>query len=366
MAMTGARYRADGVKDFVTKLYTSFGAQENWARTASDVIVMADLFNIQTHGVERIKDYHQAILDGKLIPSAQPEILHETSISALVDGHEGLGHALAVWCMELAIQKARTSGVGIVSLRNSNHYGFAGYYPLMAVKEHLLGFTVTNTEGLMVPTGSKEPLLGSNPIAFGMYAQPYPFLLDMSTTVIPGGKLSLYTRDNKKLLPNCGLDTEGKPTLDPAAVRAGINSKHFGGILPLGGLGEDYGGHKGYGLAMMVEILSSILAGTNTSNNIRRFDKHDKNGEFFVAMDYSLFGDPAEMENHLSCYMDTLRNSARFDPDVPIYTHGQKQFEAMEENQRQGIFIREATHAEHLAVAQAVGFDPTPYFQEVT
>lgn len=358
----GMRFKADGVKQYVAKYYTSCGADAEWARKAAEVIVTSDLFDIQTHGIERMKDYHQAVLDGKLVPSAKPEMIQETPVSALVDGHEGLGHALAVWCMELAIKKAKTSGVGIVSLRNSNHYGFAGYYPLMAIREHLIGFSVTNTEGLMVPTGSKEPLLGSNPIAFGMYAEPYPFLLDMSTTVVPGGKLSLYTRDGKKLMPGCGLDTEGKPTVEPAEVRAGINSKRFGGILPLGGLGEDYGGHKGYGLAMMVEILSSIIAGTNTSNNIRRFDKHDRNGEFFVAMDYSLFGDPVEMEKNLSMYMETLRNSERFDAATPIYTHGQKQFESAKRNAEQGIFVRESTYQEQLEVARAAGFDAVPYF----
>lgn len=361
----GAYYEADGVKQYVARFYTSYGAEPEWARKAADVIVTSDLFGIQTHGIERMKDYCQAILDGKLIPSARPEILRETPVSALVDGHEGLGHALAAWCMELAIKKAKESGIGIVSLRNSNHYGFAGYYPLMAIREHLIGYSVTNTEGLMVPTGGKEPLLGSNPIAFGMYAEPYPFLLDMSTTVIPGGKLSLYTRDGKKLLPGCGLGPDGSPTVDPAEVRAGINSKRFGGILPLGGLGEDYGGHKGYGLAMMVEILSSILACTNTSNNIRRFDKHDRNGEFFAAMDYTMFGSGAEMEKNLSDYMETLRSSARFDPDVPIVTHGQKQFESAKQNLERGIFVRDVTYEEQLEAARIAGFDARPYFVPV-
>lgn len=361
----GKRYRADGVKEYIVRYYTSCGADPEWAEKAADVIVTSDLFDIQTHGIERMKDYHQAVQDGKLIPAAKPEIIQQTPVSALVDGHEGLGHALATWCMELAIKKAKEAGIGIVSLRNSNHYGFAGYYPLMAIREHLIGFSVTNTEGLMVPTGSKEPLLGSNPIAFGMYAEPYPFLLDMSTTVIPGGKLSLYTRDGKKLLPGCGLDANGVLTVDPAEVRAGINSKQFGGILPLGGLGEDYGGHKGYGLAMMVEILSSILAGTNTSNNIRRFDKHDRNGEFFAAVDYSMFGNPSEMEKSLSEYMETLRNSERFDPDIPIYTHGQKQFEHAKQNMEHGIFVRDKTYQEQLEVARAAGFDASPYFMPV-
>lgn len=358
----GARYQANGAKDYITRVFESKGAGHEWSKIAAEVIVTADLFNLQTHGIERMQDYYSAMIDGKLVPGAQPEILHQTPISALVDGHEGIGHSLSVWCMRLAIDKAKKSGVGIVSLRNSNHYGFAGYYPLMAIQEHLMGFSVTNTEGLMVATGSKEALLGSNPIAFGMHAEPYPFLLDMATTVVPGGRLSLYTRDGRELLPGWGIGKDGQMSLDPAEVRAGINSKKYGGILPLGGLGEEHSGHKGFGLALMVEVLSGILAGGNTSNLIRRYDKHDRMSGLFVAMDYAMFGDAAEMEQHLSHYLRTIRESERYDPEVPIYTHGEKEFRSCTRNEVNGIYIRDVTLAEQLDVAQKLGFEAAPYF----
>ncbi|MBC8535812.1 Ldh family oxidoreductase [Feifania hominis] len=352
------RYPHESVTQFVEEVFCRLGARRQDAGRAAEVIVTADLFDIFTHGVERVPDYYEAVRHGRIHPAAQPEILRETPVSALVDGHEGIGHALAVWCMELAIRKAKESGVGIVSLRNSNHYGFAGYYPLMAIREHLIGFSVTNTEGIMVGTNSRQALLGTNPIAFGMYAEPYVFLLDMATTVIPAGKVSLYSRDGRDLERGWAVGADGRVCTDAPTVRACINSKKTGGILPLGGEGETFGGHKGYGLGLMVEILSGILAGGDTSNLIRRLDPWvDRNSEFFVAMDYGMFGEPAQMEAHLSDYLHTLRTAERADPAVPIYTHGEKEQRAAEYNRAHGVLIHEKTAQKLLHVAQELGID---------
>lgn len=195
-------------------------------------------------------------------------------------------------------------------MRNSNHFGVGGYYAMMAEREDMLGMCFTNTQAICVPTFGREVMLGTNPIAFAMPADPIPMLYDVATTVVPRGKLEVYAKQGKPMPLGWAVDENGKDTSDAKRVIDNINSKAGGGILPLGGSSPATGSHKGYGLALIVEILSSIIAGGATSNHVSKNGLGDTSQSFF-ALDYGMFGDKAAMRESLSTLLQELRDSAR-------------------------------------------------------
>ena len=239
---------------FCMDAFEKFGFTEAEANIIQDVLLTADLYGIESHGMQRMVRYHKCIEKGMIHVDAKPGVVFETPVSAVVDGHDGMGQLIGHFAMELAIEKAKKSGVGIVSARNSNHYGIAGYYANMACKEGLVGFSCTNSEAIMVPTFGRKAMIGSNPIACAMPAEPYNFFFDASTTVVTRGKLEMYNKAEKPLPEGWALDKDGHPSTNAPDVLANIVAKNGGGIMPLGGSTEKLGSHKGYGYGMLCEI----------------------------------------------------------------------------------------------------------------
>ena len=226
----------------------------------------------------------------------------------MIDGHNGMGQLISHFAMEKAIEKAKTTGVGIVSVRNSNHFGIAGYYANMACHEGLLGMACTNSEAIMVPTFGRKAMLGSNPIAVAMPADPYPFFFDCSTTVVTRGKLEMYNKMGKPLPDGWALDKNGHASNNAPDVLANIVAKKGGGIMPLGGNEEVSGSHKGYGYGMLCELFSSILSMGVTSDKCCTFP--DKTGicHGFMAINPASFGDPDAIRKH---FQNILRRFGR-------------------------------------------------------
>ena len=193
--------------------------------------------------------------------SAMSEIVRETPVSAVIDAHDAIGQPVSVAAMQMAIDKAKKAGVGIVVVRDSNHYGIAGYYAKMAADQGLLGISMTNTEALVVPTFSKQPMMGTNPIAVSMPGTPHPFHLDMATSVVPAGKMEVYAKAGKTLPGDWLMNSDGSPSYDPNDFLRIRATKSLGGIFPVGGEGETNSGHKGYGLSLLVELFCGILSG---------------------------------------------------------------------------------------------------------
>jgi len=218
--------------------FEKFGFTEAEANIIQDVLLTADLYGIESHGMQRMVRYHKCIEKGMIHVDAKPEVVFETPVSAVVDGHDGMGQLIGHFAMELAIEKAKKSGVGIVSARNSNHFGIAGYYANMACKEGLIGFSCTNSEAIMVPTFGRKAMIGSNPIACAMPAEPYNFFFDASTTVVTRGKLEMYNKAEKPLPEGWALDKDEHPSTNAPDVLANIVAKNGGGIMPLGGSTE--------------------------------------------------------------------------------------------------------------------------------
>jgi len=346
---------------FCMEAFQKFGFTEKEADIIQDVLLTSDLFGIESHGMQRMVRYHKCIEKGMIKIDAKPEVVFETPISAVIDAHDAMGQLVSHQAMELAIQKAKTTGVGIVSVRNSNHYGIAGYYAKMACKEGLMGFSCTNSEAIMVPTNGRKAMLGSNPIACAFPAEPYDFFFDSSTTVVTRGKLEMYNKMEKPLPEGWALDKDGHPSTNAPDVLANIVAKNGGGIMPLGGDTEDFGGHKGYGFGMLCEIFSSILS-LGAPSHLTTMNNRGLVCHGFVAIDPNIFGDAAAIREHLSGYLQELRNSPKAEGADRIYTHGEKEVEAMADRMKNGIPVLDNTMVEVLDLCEYLGMDFANYF----
>lgn len=334
----------DELKVFCEHVFAAFGFSEEDSRTVTDVLLAADLAGITSHGVQRLVRYHKEINElGYVDMKSTPEIMRETLVSAVMDAHNGMGQVVSVKAMNLAIEKAEKSGIGMVPVRNSNHFGIAGYYARMAVSQGLIGVAMTNSEAIMVPTFGKKAMLGTNPIAFAMPAKPFPFVFDSATTVVPRGKLEVVVKRDGVIPEGWAVDERGLPCTDAARVLGNIIGKAGGGILPLGGAGEDTSGHKGYGFGMVCEIMTAVLSGGATSDKVYRVPSGSGIAHFFMAMDPVLFGDAEELSRNLSEFMESVRESPKADGAERIYTHGEKEEIARREVLERGVPVQPKT-----------------------
>ncbi len=365
--MGAIRYSCEQLEKFCRDAFHRFGFTEEEAKQITDVLILADLYDIKSHGTQRLVRYHKAIENASIKIDAKPEIVFETPVSAVVDGHAGMGQLIGHFATKLAIEKAKKSGMAFVSVRNSNHYGIAGYYTKMMCDAGLFGISTTNTESIMVHTNSCQPMLGSNPIAFAMPADPYPFWFDAATTVVPRGKLEVYHKEDKPLEDGWAIGRSKSVDTDAEAVLDCINSKcGVGGILPVGGAHEESGSHKGYGFGMMCELLSAITSGGDTSNHhVRQKGKGAGTCHSFIAIDPKIFGDPEEMKAHLSSFLQELRDANRADEEIPIYTHGEKEMLKAERIRREGVDVNISTVGEMKELCEYLGMDSVEYLGEV-
>lgn len=298
--------------------------------------------------------YHKEITEGMVKIDAKPEIVFETALSAVIEGNDAMGQILGAKAMRIAIDKAKKSGFGMVTVRNSNHYGVAGYYSKMAAAEDLIGMSMTNTEAIIVPTFGKQPMLGTNPIAFAMPAQPVTYSFDAATTVVPRGKLEVYVKRGSGLPIGWALDENGNDSDEPERVLSNIINKTGGEILPLGGSGELTSGYKGYGFGMLCEIATAILSGGTTSNYIYKTPGRSNIAQCFIALDYGMFGDKKAIEDSLSKYLREVRDSKKSDGKERIYIQGEKEAEARVRVLSEGVSLNEKTYDEMKMIAEYI------------
>ena len=346
---------------FCQDAFEGFGFSPEEAGIIKDVLMMSDMYGIQSHGMQRVVRYHKGIEKGLIDIKAKPEVVFETPVSAVVEGHDAMGQLVGHFAMELAIKKAKESGIGIVSARNSNHYGIAGYYADLALKEGLIGFSCTNSEAIMVPTFARKAMLGSNPIAFAMPAEPYNFFFDASTTVVTRGKLEMYNKLGKELPNGWALNKDGKASQNAAEVLGNISDHVGGGIMPLGGNTEQLGSHKGYGYGMLCEIFASIFSQGGTSNKCMTGGRSNI-CHGFMAINPAIFGNPEEVKKHFSTFLQELREAPKAEGAERIYTHGEKEAEAIEVCRKEGVPVIDKTVAELFDVCELLKLDPKKYF----
>ena len=365
--MASVHYPVKTLERFCRDAFEKFGFTREEAVQITDVLLLADLYGIQSHGTQRLVRYHKAIERGSVVIDAKPEIVFETPVSAVIDGHSGMGQLISLFAMNKAIEKARQVGIAFVTVRNSNHYGIAGYYTKMACDQGLIGICTTNSESIMVHTRSRQAILGSNPIAFAMPADPYPCWFDAATTVVPKGKLEVYYKADKELHDGWAIDDDGKVCKNAQTVLGCIDGKHgAGGILPVGGANEESGSHKGYGFSMIAELLCSITSGGSTSNHhIRANGVGAGTCHAFIVIDPKIFGDANEIKEHLSRFLQELRDAKRVDESLPIYTHGEKEAIAQKKRMEGGIDVDISTVSEMINICKYLGMDSVAYLGDI-
>lgn len=345
---------AGKVRAYCEAVFEKMGFTAEESRVVTDVLLTADLYGIESHGVQRLIRYYGAVEEGSIDPKAVATPVFETKLSAVYDAPKTMGQVVAKMGMEKAIAMAKEHGFGAVCVRNSNHYGIAGYYTKMAADNDMLGICMTNTEAIAIPTNGKKAMLGTSPIAVAMPADPVNFWYDCATTVVPRGKLEVYNKAEKPLRSGWAADENGIDCTDASRVLHNIIGKLGGGIFPLGGGEELTGSHKGYGLGIIVEMFTSIFAGGTTAPHVKNSGNADTSFCFW-AIDYGIFGDKKEIKARMSTLLQELRESPKADGCDRIYTHGEKELESMEDKLRNGIPVNDKTVAEMKMIGERYG-----------
>ena len=351
----------DSVRKFCEDVFVKKGFTDKESKDIVDVLITADLYGIESHGVQRLIRYFKAMEEGSIDPKAKAVPVFETKISAVYDAPKTLGQVVAKMGMQKAIDMAKEHGFGAVCVRGSNHYGIAGYYTKMAADNDLLGICMTNTEAIAIPTYGKKAMLGTSPISVAMPADPVDFWYDVATTVVTRGKLEVYNKKEAPLPKGWAADENGADCDDASRVLKNIIGKLGGGIFPLGGCEELTGSHKGYGLGIIVELFTAIFAGGTTSPHVRNSGNADTSFCFW-AVDYGIFGDKKEIKARMSTLLRELRESPKADGHDRIYTHGEKEVESKAEKLKNGIPVNVKTVDEMKMIGETVGLDFSDYF----
>ena len=300
----------------------------------TDVLIESDKRGIDSHGIGRLKPiYIDRIDKGILNPVTTIEVVKDEKTAAVLDGHDGMGHVVAHKAMEMAIAKAEEYGMGMVAVRNSSHYGIAGSYATMATKEGMIGVTGTNARPSIAPTFGVENMLGTNPLTFGIPTDdPFPFVLDCATSVSQRGKIEVYGRAGKDIPPGWVIDENGNTRTDTEAILVDL-TKGKAALAPLGGIGTDGAGYKGFGYATVVEILSAALQDSPYLKELTGKDKDGKDrpyhlGHFFMAINPDFFMGKALFRRVATSILNELRESRKAPGEKRIYTAGELEWEA--------------------------------------
>jgi len=340
---------------FCQRVFQRLDLSERDAETAASVLVAADARGIPSHGVARLQRYINGLEAGTILPHAPIEVLMDTPSSLVIHAHGGMGAPASVQAMERVLHKAKGNGVALGCVRHSNHFGIAGYYAMMALEEDMLGLAMTNTAALGVPTFGRQVMYGTNPLAFAAPAdEERAFVLDMSTTVVTRGKIEVYERLGQELPAGWAVDRDGRPAQEAHSLLDGMFRRLGGGILPLGGAGEDLGGHKGYGLAVMVDVLCAVLCGAPFGPGVS--DTATSSGRvshFFGALRIDTFRDPREFRRDMDCMLRDLRNCPPAVGAERVYFAGQKEFEQEAECARMGVPLLRETYDQLCEIGRA-------------
>lgn len=363
MAETGTVVHAKPLSKFCVQVFEKMGVSSGDAHITTDVLVQANLRGIDSHGVARLARYVNGLRDGVMIAQPDEKLVIETPTTATLDAGAGLGQPVSYRAMEMAIAKAKDYGCGFTTVRDSNHYGIAGYYAMMALEHDMIGISTTNAAILVVPTFSRDSMYGTNPIALAVPAnQEQPVVIDMATSTVPRGKLEVYNRQEKPLPMGWATDEKGVPTADAGRVLDNFISRASGGLLPLGGAGEEFSGYKGYGMGLMVEILSAVLPGAASLTAVYPSGADGKPlpanlGHFFGAWRLDAFRDPDEFKADMDSFIRELKGGNLAEGAERIYVHGDKEYEEYQRRTTNGIPLGAKVEASLKQIAADLGVE---------
>jgi len=349
----GRAIPADALMAWTAAVLERFETPPDIAADVADVLVSSDRRAIASHGTARLSQYIALVEAGVMDAIARPALIRSKAAVALFDANNGWGHHASRVAMDTAIEGAREAGSFTAIVRNSNHFGIAGWYALRAADAGVIGISMTNASPVVAPTRAVDALIGTNPIAMAAPAGQHDhFCLDMATSTVTLGRIEVAVRRSETLRPGWALDSRGRPTTDPDAALDGA-------LLPLGGV-EESGGYKGYGLSLLVDILSGVLGGSTAAPHIAPlFSTHDGKadlGHTFIAIDPDAIDEPGAFEARLESELDLLV-AAPESPDAPgrILIPGEPEAEAERRSAERGVVIDRGHHADLLALASRVG-----------
>ncbi len=327
---------------FIIDVFKKSGVKKDDAKICANILITADKKGIDSHGINRLKSmYYDKIKQGILNPVTNLEIVKESPATAVIDGHNGIGHVIAKKSMQIAIDKAKKFGMGMAVVRNSNHYGIAGYYPLMAVDAGMIGISGTNARPSIAPSFGVENMLGTNPLSFAMPSdEKFPFSLDCATSVAQRGKIEVYAKKNKDIPKGWVIDRKGEIRTDSEQILIDL-VKGNAALVPLGGVGDETAGYKGYGYATVVEILSAALQQGRFMNMLTGLNEKGGKvphhiGHFFIAINILAFTELDKFKKTTGDILRTLRASKKMPGYDKIYTSGEKEYLTYMERKNKG------------------------------
>lgn len=348
--------------DFIKDAFIGSGVPADDAEIVTDVLLESDRRGIESHGCNRFKPvYIDRIKAGIQFPVTNFEIIKETPTTAVVDGHHGMGQVIGHRAMSMAIAKAKEYGMGMVVVRNSTHYGIAGYYTSMAAKAGCIGMTGTNARPSVAPTLGVEGMFGTNPFTLGVPTdEAFDFNFDCATSITQNGKVEYYARIGEPIHPGTVIDLDGNPVEGDAGEALKKIRQGTAALTTLGGIGEALGGYKGYGFALFVEFLSSVLQdgaygkdldGKDENGNIRPYQL----GHFFIAIDTDHFMGEDVCRKKAGDILRSIRASKKAPGEERIYTAGEKEYEIWLQRKDSGVPINESVQAEMSKVRDDLG-----------
>jgi len=339
------RVNPEGLRRLTERMLGAMGIPPEDAAVGADVLIAADLRGVDSHGVSRLELYYHRLTKGLLNPTPETRIVKDAGSVVVIDADNGFGICTAPRAMDLCIERAKEHGLAAVASRNANHFGIAGYYVLKATEENMIGLVMANTTPFMAPYGGRTRLLGTNPIALGVPGKKFPVVLDMATSNVAVGKLQLALRKREKIPLGWLVDGEGKPTDDPVDLLKG------GSLVPMGG-------PKGYGLAVMVDLLSALLSGAAVGPDIGSLIVNDRPeciGHFMLAIDVSRFRALEEFFTAVDDYIDMIKGSKPAEGVEEIFLPGEIEIRKAEERLTQGIPLSPTVARTLLRICRTLG-----------
>jgi len=343
---------------FVTDSFVSVGVPEEDALICTDVLLESDRRGIESHGVNRFKPiYIDRIEQGIQNPATRFEVVRETPATAVADGHDGMGQVIGYRAMALAIKKAKQYGMGMVAVRNSCHYGIAGYYTSMAIDAGMIGMTGTNARPSIAPTFGVENMLGTNPFTVGFPTdEEFPFNFDCATSITQRGRIEYYAREGKDTPEGMVIGRDGRPLTDSGYILDALNTGEAA-LAPLGGIGEELGGYKGYGFAAIVEVLSAALQQGQFLTALSGLGSKGEKvpfhlGHYFIAIDTEAFMGLESFKKTAGDIMRELRASRLAPGSERIYTAGEKEWLVWQQRKDRGVPINDDVQKEFIKVRE--------------
>ena len=357
------------MNDFMIDVFAAYGVPRDEAAICADVLLEADRRGIESHGCNRFKPiYIDRFENGTLLPKTEIEVLKETPTTLVTDAHDGMGMVASYRMMEALIEKAKKYGMAGGAIRNSTHYGIAGYWATMASKEGLVGITGTNARPSIAPTFGVENMMGTNPLTFALPTdEEFPFCIDCATSIVQRGKIEYYAREDENTPAGMVIKRDGTTMTDSEEILKALVSGDAA-LAPLGGIGDEMAGYKGYGYAAVVEILSAALAGGKYMKALTGLDADGKPakyhlGHFFFVVDPDAFMGREEFKKTAGDICRALRSSEKAPGEERIYTPGQIAYLTWLDRKEKGVPVGDTVQKEIVEIRDRLGLDYTFPFE---